>query len=98
MLYDRTIQLCHEAGFEPKFTIQSSQWDFLMELISLNLGIGILPRPIVEKANVDHVKIISLTEPEFPWDIALITRKDKYISNPIRIFRQFVVENGNAAQ
>lgn len=95
MLYDRTEQLCHKAGFEPKFTIKSSQWDFLMALISLNLGVGILPKPIVEKANLDYVKLISLTEPEFPWDIAFITRKDKYISNPIRIFLQFVLENRN---
>lgn len=95
MLYTRTVELCHMSGFDPNFTVLSSQWDFLAELISLNQGIGILPRPILSRFNSDKIKLLSLKEPTFPWDIALIVRKDKYVSNPIRDFQKFVQRHGN---
>lgn len=95
MLYNRTISLCYAAGFEPKFKLLSPQWDMLARLCELNYGVGILPRPIMSYFRSNHIKLLSLKEPEFPWNIALIVRKDKYMTNPIRKFCEFVKANGN---
>ena len=95
MLHSRTRELCHMSGFEPNIVMESSQWDFVAEMVSLNQGVAILPRPILSRFNSDKIKILTLTEPEFPWDIALIIRKDKYVSNPIRHFQTYVKEHGN---
>lgn len=95
MLHSRTRELCHMSGFEPNIVMESSQWDFVAEMVSLNQGVAILPRPILSRFNSDKIKILTLTEPEFPWDIALIIRKDKYVSNPIKNFQTYVKEHGN---
>ena len=86
MLYDQIKALCNIAGFEPDIVCESSQWDFIAEMVALNQGISILPRPILKKYNSDQVKLISLTEPHFSWDIAIILKKDKYISKLISSF------------
>ncbi len=95
MLYNRTISLCYAAGFEPTFKLLSPQWDMLARLCELNYGVGILPRPIMSYFRSEHIKLLSLKEPEFPWNIAIIVRKDKYLSNPIRKFLEFVKQHGN---
>ncbi|MDD6058120.1 MAG: LysR family transcriptional regulator [Clostridiales bacterium] len=95
MLYNRTISLCGEAGFEPTFKLLSSQWDMLARLCELNYGVAILPRPIMSYFHSDNIKCLSLRNPEFPWNIAMIVRKDKYLTNPIRKFQEFVKQCGN---
>ncbi|MDR1835980.1 MAG: LysR family transcriptional regulator [Fusobacteriaceae bacterium] len=86
MLHDKILELCSEAGFEPNVTTKSSQWDFLVELVSLDHGITILPRLIIKKYNSKNIRMLTLKDPDFPWNIALITKKDKYISKPMQLF------------
>lgn len=94
MLHDRIISNCRNSGFEPKITCQSSQWDFLAEMVSLNQGITILPLPIVMRFTSQNVKRLKLIEPEFPWDISVIIKKGKYISNIMTSFIKFAREKG----
>lgn len=49
MLHDRIIKNCEIAGFYPHITTESSQWDFLAEMVAYNQGISILPVPIMER-------------------------------------------------
>lgn len=86
MLHDRILDLCGEAGFAPRITCESSQWDFIASMVAMNQGVTILPRPIMRKYKSDDIRVISLKNPEFPWDIALIVKKDKYISKSIQSF------------
>jgi DNA-binding transcriptional LysR family regulator len=86
MLHDKILELCNEAGFEPKIATKSSQWDFLVELVSLDHGITILPRLIVKKYNSKNIRILTIKNPKFLWNIALITKKDKCISKPMQLF------------
>lgn len=95
MLYNRVQELCKSAGFTPNIKIKSTQWDFVAEMVSLNEGVAILPEPILDRFNSDKIKKLELTDPAFPWDIALIVRKDKYRSRPICVFEDFVKERGN---
>lgn len=95
MLYNRTVSLCYAAGFEVTFKLLTPQWDMLARLCELNYGVGILPRPIMAYFRSENIKLLSLKEPEFPWNIALIVRKDKYLNNPVRKFQEFVKQCGN---
>ncbi len=90
MLYDIIVNSCQTAGFTPNIVCESSQWDFLAEMVELNQGITILPRPILQRFSSEKICAIKLKEPEFPWNIALIVRKEKYISNPIKLFTEYV--------
>ena len=47
MLHDIIISKCAEAGFTPNTIYKSSQWDFIAELVALNQGVTILPKPIL---------------------------------------------------
>lgn len=88
MLYDRIKYRCQEIGFEPNIICTSSQWDFIAEMVALNQGISILPKPILNKFHSRNIKTIGIKE-KFPWDIAFIVRKDKYISKAIKLFIEF---------
>lgn len=90
MLHDRIKALCAKAGFEPNIICTSSQWDFIAEMVALNQGISILPRPILSKFYSKNIRLLTIKDPEFPWNIALIVRKDKYVSKAIKLFIEFV--------
>ena len=68
---------CQKAGFSPKVSFESNQWDMIIEMVACNQGISILPKPLVEKYKSKHVKSIRLTNPEFPWALTVI-RSIKY--------------------
>lgn len=90
MLYDIIMNCCQSAGFTPNITCESSQWDFLAEMVELDQGITILPKPILQRFSSEKICVVKLREPEFPWDIALIVCREKYISNPIKLFLDYV--------
>jgi DNA-binding transcriptional LysR family regulator len=84
-LYDIMRDKCIEEGFEPKILFKSSQWDFMSEMVAANLGITILPQSICSRLETQNVAIIDLT-PSTPWHLALITKKNRYITNAGRTF------------
>ena len=98
MLYDQIISLCRISGFEPNIVCESSQWDFITEMVVLDQGVSILPRPILKRYNTDKLKLISLKDPSFSWNIAIILKKDKYISRIIKSFIELSKKEGAAAE
>ncbi|MBU7595171.1 LysR family transcriptional regulator [Metabacillus halosaccharovorans] len=68
----------HE-GFQPKILFKTSQWDLMSEMVGANLGVTILPESICNRVENKHVTIIDI-EPFTPWNLAVITKKDKYLS------------------
>mgnify|MGYP003297384827 FL=1 len=92
MLYNRIVSLCQSAGFEPRFKLLSSQWDMVARMCELNYGVGILPRPILAHFHSNKIKLLNLREPDFPWNIAMITKKDKYLTPAIRIVQDFFLK------
>lgn len=98
MLYDQIISLCRISGFEPNIVCESSQRDFITEMVVLDQGVSILPRPILKRYNSDKLKLISLKDPSFSWNIAIILKKDKYISRIIKSFIELSKKEGAAAE
>lgn len=88
MLYDRIKFRCNQVGFTPNIISTSSQWDFVAEMVALNQGIAILPKPILSRFHSKNIKILKIKE-GFPWNIAFIVRKDKYVSKAIKLFIDF---------
>lgn len=91
MLYDKIIENCRAFNFTPNIVYTSSQWDFIAEMVSLNQGISILPKPILAKFHSKNIKILKIKE-TFPWNVALITTKNKYISKANKLFIDFIKE------
>lgn len=79
-LHDRIIQACLSLGFEPHIVSESSQWDFISEMVAAKLGVALLPESICQELDKARVKIIDLTRPSIPWNLAVIWRKGHYLS------------------
>lgn len=74
-LHDYVIKSCKSAGFTPIISYKSSQWDLIVELVSSNLGVTLLPYSIAAKQNNRNVKIIPLQNFYMPWRLGVITKK-----------------------
>ncbi|KGP71175.1 LysR family transcriptional regulator [Pontibacillus yanchengensis] len=89
-MHDLIRNHCLEQGFIPHIELESSQWDFIVEMVRANMGIAILPESICAKIHTNDVKAIPLSNPSIPWKLELIIKKDRYLSFATREFIQFV--------
>lgn len=80
------------AGFEPNILFMSSQWDLMTEMVAANLGITILPQSICNRAFNSDLQVIDLKQPIL-WRLAVLTKKDRYISNAGRTFIDFILKD-----
>jgi len=92
-LHHKILAGCRDAGFEPNIAVTSSQWDFLLELVSQNYGVSILPRPILVKYRQPNIRLIPVTGCDVEWDFVLISRKDRYMSSACRRFMEYLCAN-----
>lgn len=88
---ERIITACNEAGFSPSIISETSQLDFIQEMVASNLGITLLPANNCEQLTAD-VKAISLSNPTIDWDLAIIWKRDENISEVAKEFIRFARE------
>nr|WP_240353144.1 LysR family transcriptional regulator [Cohnella algarum] len=88
-LRGRIRSACIQAGFEPAIVCESSQWDLIGKLVAAGLGISLLPESICRQVVSDKARAIRLVRPSIPWALAMIWRKDKYLSPAERAWLQF---------
>ena len=91
LLYDDIMQLCMQAGFTPNVTAKSSQWDFPLKMVDFNLGVSILPRPLVEKSELPDIKAVKIKE-GFNWDIGFFCLKNRPRTHAMNQFIDFTKE------
>ncbi|KMY54052.1 LysR family transcriptional regulator [Bacillus sp. FJAT-27231] len=79
-LHDYIKRACEDAGFTPSIAYQSSQWDLIIELVSSQLGITLLPKSIYYKQNNPEIKIVPIKHSPLLWKLGIITKKNAYHS------------------
>lgn len=75
------LDACRRNGFEPTISAQSSQIDFIVELVASGMGIAFLPQMTAEQRHHPHVRRVVLAEPHTDWHIAMVWRRGTYISH-----------------
>jgi len=90
-IHDRILEICRNMGFEPTIGFESSQWDFVVDLVAKNQGVTILPPKIFSRFPTNDVCLLQLEE-AFPWEIAIIAKEDKYLSLPMKYFIEMTKE------
>ncbi|MEN3110045.1 LysR family transcriptional regulator [Uliginosibacterium paludis] len=85
-LADRIAAACREAGFAPRVAARSGQWDFIAELVSARLGLALLPRRLCERLDPARFVWTPLLRPRIPWRLAIIWRREAYLSHAARAF------------
>lgn len=87
-LHHTLLALCRQQGFTPTITYQSMMPNFILDTIALGSCVGILPRPMAELSGQRNLISVPL-QPDFPWEIAMITAKDRYLSHAAADFLNF---------
>ena len=93
ILNRQIMSACHAAGFRPKIALLSSQWDFMVELVSRNRAVFILPKPVLDKHPDPNVVCVPLMDSMKYWDIVLAWNKQKYMSKSCRLFLEYIRKN-----
>ncbi|MGH2866067.1 MAG: LysR family transcriptional regulator [Solirubrobacteraceae bacterium] len=72
-LRELLVSAGHEAGFEPRVTLESNESQRVRRLVSRGLGVAILPRSDAEGPGAE-VEVVTLVEPRLERDITLAWR------------------------
>lgn len=91
-LHGKIIAECRRAGFQPNVLYESSQWDFMAEMVAAGLGVALLPEVICRPLSPERVRVLELVEPVIPWTLAMIWRKKSYLSFAAREWIRFTQE------
>lgn len=78
--HDRFREACIQTGFEPIVIAESSHWDFIYEMIAHNQGVAVMPESICVHFKNTKVISIPLINPSIPFNLTMITKKNRHIS------------------
>ena len=88
-LHNLIFESCIQAGFEPTISFESSQWDFIGEMVANKLGVSIFPEALCQKLESSRIKTIPIVNPGIDWNLGMIWRKNKYLSYVSNEFIRF---------
>ncbi|WP_284140606.1 MULTISPECIES: LysR family transcriptional regulator [unclassified Virgibacillus] len=78
-LRNMIVSACRDVGFQPKVISESSQLDFIEEMVAANLGITLLPDSVAQGLS-SNVEALPVTDSSIEWKLAFIWRKDAHLS------------------
>ncbi|MFZ4451253.1 LysR family transcriptional regulator [Salibacterium aidingense] len=99
-LRNRIMEACSHEGFHPFVVFESSQWDLLGKMAASKLGVTLLPESIGREVK-GNIRILSVEQEDMYWRLAIIWRKDSYLSHAaeewIRFAKQHLTEKGTVS-
>ncbi|MFC3800192.1 LysR family transcriptional regulator [Cohnella sp. GCM10012308] len=78
-LRGRITAACEAAGFSPNIVAESSQWDFIVQMVGEGLGIALLPATICAQLHPGRVRTVELAPPGLPWQLVMAWRREGYL-------------------
>ena len=93
VLYHQITAYCRNSGFEPYVWAVSGQWDYLIELAALQLGVTIMPKPIFKNGIREDIRLIPIHHPMSGWHVVAITKKDRRKTGVTRKFIEYTKEH-----
>ena len=99
VLYDTLMYHFQVNGLNPSMKFQSTQDSFIMEMVHLNQGVAILPRPVV-MGRQNHYPDVACAELEtvIPCNIALAVGKGIYLSRAAEAVKQAICNYFNGPE
>lgn len=86
-------QAAHTVGFEPKVVCKSSQWDFIVKMVELNMGIAILPKIYCDQLDADKFASAVLLEPSLHWTLSMAWNTSISMSPATKAWLSLVEQN-----
>ena len=91
-LYHLCINEFTKCGHTPKIILTTTRHQVLLEMISEDLGITILPRKLVDLKSYPHLRIVELQDMIYS-NISLIKTKEAKFTNNVKKFWDFMDKN-----
>lgn len=91
--YHNFLNKCKESGFEPNIVFTTSEVITVHKLSHLNKGTGVSVDFITNDISYPNVYPIPFKDPSFVWEICLITKKDRFMSNLVKLFTNYVLNH-----
>ncbi|ASN04468.1 LysR family transcriptional regulator [Virgibacillus necropolis] len=85
-LHDSIIDACEKHGFYPNVVCESSQKDFMVEMVEAKLGVALLPSKICSQINNEEIIAIPFNKPIVNLELGMIWRKNHYLPYAVREF------------
>lgn len=85
---------CRQEGFEPTIVLESNQWDFVAEMVEAGLGISLFPDSLSKRLDPDKISLVPLENELLKWKLAVILKKNRYISFAAREFLKLIIQEG----
>ncbi|WP_422484975.1 LysR family transcriptional regulator [Gudongella sp. DL1XJH-153] len=79
-LYDAIIEGCKQNDFTPNVICNSSQKDFILEMVASKMGITCLPHITCSHVMDQKLKFIPLVDPKIFLNLLIIWKKSRYMS------------------
>lgn len=79
-LNDLVGDACAEAGFVPRISGRSGQWDFIASLVGLGVGIALLPQMYCQTLRQEQFTIVPIRSPALIWKLVLAWRRNGQLS------------------
>ena len=83
---------CEQAGFTPRISGRSGQWDFVASLVRLGVGVTLLPRIFCATLPPDQFAVLPLQQPALDWRLMLAWRRGGHLSFAARAWLDLVRE------
>ncbi|MDK3018869.1 LysR family transcriptional regulator [Pseudodonghicola flavimaris] len=91
-LHRLVLERSREAGFEPTVAAESSQIDFMIELVAAGIGVTFLPRMIATQRQHGQVRQVTLKDVGMVWNMTMAWRRGAYLSGAARAWLAMVGE------
>lgn len=79
-LHDRILEECSKNEFYPTIVCESSQKDFILEMVEAKLGVALLPSKICNEIKDLDIVSIPINDTEINLELSMIWKNNKYLS------------------
>lgn len=91
-LREITDTFCHYAGFTPHIIFESDDLATVRGLIKARQGVAFIPEITWGGSTGSSMTLLHIEEPVCKRTISLSCTVDRYLPEPARLFRQFVID------
>lgn len=85
-LHDSIIEACLTNGYYPTIVCESSQKDFMLEMVEAGIGIALFPRRIANQMHNSNLVSIPLDGDPVSLELGMIWRQHKHLPFAVREF------------
>jgi DNA-binding transcriptional LysR family regulator len=84
--------LCYLSGFTPKIKYECDTPETLIEMVSADLGVSLIPTNTLMQCKKKNISVIHLSNHGMSRMIYLSWHKEKYMSTACKFFKQHCME------